>query len=161
MVGVGNSGLVYALELGVLTGLPACFLPVKSIESEFKRQDRNVEADPIKIAAERAVLVDDVTVSGKTLRAAVRATDQKVQDAMVGLIFEGSDIMLQLAKFGVSSITCALRYRSEYPKMKVPVNTLQTLLDMPERLQAVNDKYFGCKTRILRQCLIELAETTQ
>lgn len=158
LIGIGNSGLRYANSLA-LPNQKVLPLPIMQRMPSNKRDKMIVSANPIEIESKASILVDDVLVSGRTASVSVKATEGCNGELMVGCLFDGDENINKLSQMGVRGLYAALVYRSQYLKMKVPMNTLDTLLSYPERLQTLNDKYFKCPTRILRACFKDLKET--
>jgi hypothetical protein len=140
IIGLGASGLALARRLQ-----PNC--PGLAITTD--RFDRERSKRVLRIASlitqSELIMVDDVAVSGLTLRCAKAAITPQPTKAVVGMLFE-SKTTRRLAD--LTDIRAAFTYKRESGG-NPPINSIATLQSVPERLLELAGRYFkGNKTFI-------------
>jgi len=132
IVGVGNSGSKLA-QL-VVPGSPK--IEVRTLEYSRQRDQRVLEVGDVPEAAGPMTLIDDIVVSGLTLARVAAEIGEEV-DASVGLLYKSKSA----TKLAGVPITYSFRYSRDGGGTP-PINSAESLLENPDRLNALSERYF-------------------
>lgn len=133
-VGVGESGSEFA-EL-VMPNSPTIL--VRTLQFDNKRENRKLNVE-IKDFAYRPVLVDDVAVSGLTIRVVRNALSTNPEVLGLGMLFDSKTTRLRL---GIDDVRAAVTYSREKGG-NPPINSLSKLITEPKRLDDITRRYFA------------------
>ena len=132
-IGIGVSGgdFVRAINPSALS------IPVETRVFSIVREQRWLEA-PDSEFANPVIAVDDIAVSGLTLQTAQRAIRPAVTACAVGMLYSSRQTRRRI---GLADIRTACTY-SRQGGGNPPINSLKTLLEVPERLDDLAARYF-------------------
>lgn len=132
IVGVGISGLAFAKRIEQ----KAIGLPIRTVNFSVKREERVLETKPI-FTGNSAVLIDDIAVSGLTLQFATKNVNPVPISAAVGMLFKSKQTKKRI---GIDTVA-GIEYSREGGG-NPPINSVSTLMEYPDRLAALEQKYF-------------------
>jgi hypothetical protein len=102
------------------------------------REQRLLEVSVPDDLPETPLLIDDLAVSGLTLSLAARALPKTPEILAVGMQF---DSRRTRKRMDVTDVRTGFTYRS--PVGNPPINSVQALRTIPERLEALAERYFS------------------
>lgn len=134
VVGVGNSGFSFARRFS------SCCrqIPVTTVEFSKERFNRVLMIDE-QVFDSTPVLVDDLAVSGLTMSTVIEGVSPTPDVVAVGMLFNSKSATKLI---GVRD----LRYGFKYSRIgggRPPINSVETLWQIPERCGELAMKYFG------------------
>ena len=145
IVGVGSSGAEFANLLSC--GPPR--LLVETTEFNRQREKRRLEVPQFDY---KPVVADDIAVSGLTLWFARERISPTPETAAVGMLYKSKTTR---RRSGFSDIRAGLVY-SRIGGGNPPINSLNTLQLVPERLNALAERYFTESADAFKQIIKEM-----
>lgn len=133
MVGVGESGGEFARFLNP----EGDRVRVLTTVFDIKRENRSLTAER-KSFGFRPILIDDVAVSGLTLRVVRNALASNAEAAGIGLLNGSKTTQLRT---GIDDIRAVITYSRENGGTP-PINSWSKLKEDPVRLSQLADRYF-------------------
>lgn len=131
---MGESGSVFA----GLVSPNSPTLTVETLQFNSRRESRKLDVEA-KDFDYRPVLVDDVAVSGLTVRVVRNALTTNPEMLGVGMLFDSKTTRLRL---GIDDVRAAVTYSREKGG-NPPINSLSKLVADPERLNDIAQRYFA------------------
>ena len=134
VIGLGASGGRFAQIVS-----PGC--AQQKIETiSFSRERANrVLACEIISRSSPVTLIDDIAVSGATFRQAIQSVKAKTQTVGSGLLYDSKTTRKEI---GLQDIRSPIIF-SRVGGGRVPINSIDSLVNFPERCQELADRYFG------------------
>ncbi len=139
MLAVGSSGVRFGQQINA----NCRELPIETTCFAVQRERRILKAGTTELLGS-PLLVDDIAVSGLTMATAVRALPVKPLACAVGMLYRSKTTGRRI---GVADIRSAVTY-SRQGGGNPPINSIRTLLECPERLEALTERYFGSAPEI-------------
>ena len=126
---------------------------IETISFSRERANRVLACETIS-RSRPVILVDDIAVSGSTLRQAIQSVNAKTQTIGLGLLYDSRTTRNEI---GVQDVRSPIIF-SRDGGGKLPINSIDSLVNFPERCQELANRYFGGSSELFDSLVVKGAD---